>query len=88
MLAVLPMVLLLLSEAPVVVRASDGVLAEGYEAGRACTAERRICAGYVIELETRAVVMFDGEWASGFRETGRGQEVRKLPQPPVRQPDR
>lgn len=62
-----------------IVRAEDGTLAEGYVAGRACTAEPRRCGPYILEVETGAVVMFDGDWSPGFEETGRGQEVRKRP---------
>lgn len=68
--------------APEIVRHADGTLSEGYEAGRACNAERR-CGPFIREIETGAIVMFNGEWAAGFRETRRGQQVRKLPAAPT-----
>jgi len=63
-----------------IVRTVEGVLADGYVEGEAC-AEAERCGPYIVEQATGKIVMFDGEWATGYQPTGRGEEVRKLPQP-------
>lgn len=80
-LALAAAILLAQTAAPQIVRAADGTLAQGYEERRACAGEDR-CGPIVVELETGRIIMFDGEWATGFEETGHGQEVRKRPPPP------
>ena len=63
---------------PEIVRNEQGELAEGYSIGQGCHAPSQ-CGEFVRDDATGSVIMYRGQWATGYVETGRGREVIKLP---------